>query len=191
MSIKTAATDYNIEGVLKERWSPRSFWEKPIAQEDLNRLFEASRWTASSFNAQPWRFYYAHRDTPGFDTIFECLKKPNQGWAHRASVLMIACTHTVFGHSGKENNHAVYDLGQSVFAMTVQAESLGIKVHQMAGFFPEKATELLNLPEDIKPVTAIALGYNGPAERLPANLQKKETEERARLKVEEFTIPLK
>ncbi|WP_028972455.1 nitroreductase family protein [Spirochaeta cellobiosiphila] len=188
MGIKTARTDHHITSLLQERWSPRSFWEKPLAPEDFDRLLEAARWAPSSFNEQPWRFYYAHRDTEGFDKIWECLKKPNQDWARRASVLMIASAHTMFGHSGKDNNHAVYDLGQSVFSMTIQAESMGIKVHQMAGFYPDKAVELLNIPSDIKPITAIAIGYNGPPERLMSNLQGKETEARARMKIEEFSF---
>lgn len=186
--VKIAKTDYPINELLQNRWSPRSFWEKEISPEVMHRLFEAARWTPSSFNEQPWRFFYAHRDTPGFETLLGCLKRPNAEWAQRASVLAIACTHTVFGHSEKENRHAIYDLGQSVFAMTLQAETMGIKMHQMAGFFPEKAKEVLPLGEDVEPITAIAFGYNGPAERLRGKVQQIETEPRKRLSQNEFVF---
>ena len=46
---------------IRERWSPRSFTPQAISQGELATLFEAARWSASSFNEQPWRFIIATR----------------------------------------------------------------------------------------------------------------------------------
>ena len=40
---------------------------------DLHALFEAARWAPSSYNSQPWRFLYARRGTPAFDTFLDLL----------------------------------------------------------------------------------------------------------------------
>jgi nitroreductase len=49
--------------------------------------------------------------------------------------------------------------------LTLQAESLGLKVHQMAGFDAELARRKLNIPEDYEPVAIVAAGY--PVEPTP------------------------
>ncbi|ALB02140.1 NADH dehydrogenase [Francisella persica ATCC VR-331] len=40
---------------LKTRKCVRQFLDKPIAQENLQQLFDAARWTPSSKNTQPWK----------------------------------------------------------------------------------------------------------------------------------------
>ncbi|MBM3403324.1 MAG: hypothetical protein FJY10_00320 [Bacteroidetes bacterium] len=53
---KPAVTRYDIHELLKKRWSPRAFDERPIEATILQRLFEAARWAPSAMNEQPWRF---------------------------------------------------------------------------------------------------------------------------------------
>ena len=52
MSIKKATTDYPIQPLLAERWSPYGFADRPMLAADLRSLFEAARWAASSYNEQ-------------------------------------------------------------------------------------------------------------------------------------------
>ncbi|MEY4016389.1 MAG: hypothetical protein RLZZ189_186, partial [Pseudomonadota bacterium] len=51
--------DYPIHSVFTDRWSPRSFSNEAITEDELLTLLEAARWAPSAFNAQPWRFAYA------------------------------------------------------------------------------------------------------------------------------------
>jgi len=64
MNIKKAATDYPIQPVLAERWSPYGFEDRPVAEADLRSLFEAARWAASSYNEQPWNYLVATKEKP-------------------------------------------------------------------------------------------------------------------------------
>jgi nitroreductase len=64
-------TDYAIEPLLIDRWSPRAMSGEEISQEELMRLFEAARWAPSSFNAQQWRALYARRGTEHWQTFAE------------------------------------------------------------------------------------------------------------------------
>ena len=51
--------EHEIADLFLNRWSPRSYADKPVADDVLNRLFEAARWAPSSGNNQPWRFIVA------------------------------------------------------------------------------------------------------------------------------------
>ena len=53
---KPAQTQFPIHELLKKRWSPRAFDERPVEADKLLSLFEAARWAPSSNNGQPWRF---------------------------------------------------------------------------------------------------------------------------------------
>jgi nitroreductase len=44
---KLADTLYPIESLLKRRWSPRAFADRPVEPEKLLSLWEAARWSAS------------------------------------------------------------------------------------------------------------------------------------------------
>ncbi len=70
--------DYPIDPTFLGRWSPRAFTPEPMPQAALLTSLEATRWAPSSFNAQPWRFIYALRDTPQWDTTFGLLVPFNQ-----------------------------------------------------------------------------------------------------------------
>ena len=61
---KPAETATPIHDVLRHRWSPRAFDRRPVEPEKLRSLFEAVRWAASSYNAQPWYFIVATKDDP-------------------------------------------------------------------------------------------------------------------------------
>jgi nitroreductase len=182
---KTAVTRFPILGPIAERWSPRAFDDRPIAADDLTAMFEAARWAASAFNAQPWRFVYALRGEPAFATVLACLRETNAGWAQHAAVLLIAAAKTTH-EDGSPNGHAIHDLGQAMATLAIDATARGIHVHQMAGFYPDKARALLGVPDGFEPKTAAALGYLGDHGRLPEKLRERELAARQRKPLEEL-----
>lgn len=146
--------------VIKNRFSPYEFTNKAISEEDLKTLFEVAGKAASAFNEQPWRFIYALKeDTTNFIRLHECLVEGNQGWTKDVAALVITVVSKNYVKNGNPNGVAKHDLGLAVGNLTVQASSMGIYLHQMAGIIPQKAIELLNIPDGYEPVTAIALGY--------------------------------
>src|SRR6185295_16246124 len=89
---KDATPDHPIHELLVKRWSPYAFADKPVAEDDLRALFEAARWTASSYNEQPWRYIVATRKDPAeFERLLSCLVEGNQPWAKLAPVLALGC----------------------------------------------------------------------------------------------------
>jgi nitroreductase len=186
---KPAITDYTISPAIAKRWSPRTFASTPVATEHLSSLFEAARWSASCFNDQPWVFIVGTTANPEtYSQILDCLVPFNVSWAKSAPVLMMAIARTTFNHNNKPNESAEYDLGQAVATLSVQATSLGLYLHQMAGFDAAKVITTFNLPENMKPMAAIALGYMGELDTLPEELRAKELEPRSRNPISSFVF---
>lgn len=176
--------------LIKKRYSPRGFFDKQVSEEDLNKMFDAARWAASSYNGQPWRFIYADKEkNPELHGILlGILVEFNQAWAKAAPVLMLAMARVKYEHSGEDYKHAWHDLGLAVGTMSVMAESLGISLHQMGGFNAAKARTELNIPDRLDPVSMIAVGYGGLPGNLPLDIFKMEQMPRERKEIEEIAF---
>lgn len=186
---KIASTEYDIHELIKKRWSPRAFADKPVDRELLRRLFDAARWAPSCFNEQPWRFIVSTQDHPEeFDRMVQVLNEKNRRWAAHAPVLMVTLAKDNFERNDKPNKHAGHDLGQAVSYMTLEATRHDLYLHQMAGILPDQARELFHIPDHYTVMTMIALGYLGDPETLPENLQNSETKERSRLSIDEVVF---
>lgn len=186
---KIADTDHDILDVLQTRWSPRSFADRPVEPEKLRRMLEAARWSMSSRNEQPWRYVVATKDDPAaYDKLLECLKKGNQEWAHLAPVLMMSFYKTTFRRNDRPNRSAKHDLGAASMALTVQARAMGLYVHQMAGIQKEEVRATYDVPDDVEPMAALAVGYLGEPERLPERRQESERRSRSRMPQSSFVF---
>lgn len=181
-----------VEGVLPiihHRWSPRSFADHEVSPAHLKKVFEAARWAASSYNEQPWRFLVGLRNSETYKKIFSSLIAFNQGWAGSAPVLILGASSTKFSHNGEENRFAIYDLGAASSYLTLQAASLGLTTHQMAGFDPDAARQALGIPDDFALGAVIALGYQGePAALGHDQLIAREVAPRERKPLSEFVL---
>jgi nitroreductase len=181
-----------VEGVLPifhTRWSPRSFSDREVRPDDLARVFEAARWTASSSNEQPWRFLVGTRGSEAYKKIFDSLVPFNQTWAAKAPVLILGVAKTKFSHNDTPNRVALYDLGAAASYLTLQATALGLATHQMAGFDPDAARKAFGVPEDFLIGAVIALGYQDEPSALPnEKFRSQETAPRQRKPLKDFVF---
>ena len=46
-------TEYPVQNLLAERYSPRSFLDRPVEERDMRIILEAGRLAPSCFNEQP------------------------------------------------------------------------------------------------------------------------------------------
>ena len=147
---KEIKTQEEIHEIIANRWSGRAYdVNRPISHNDLISLLEAARWAPSCFGEEPWRYIVCDktRNEAAWAQAFSCLAEGNQSWAVNAPVLILALANTVFAHNDKENRWAQYDTGAASMSLCLQASSLGLMVHQMGGFSPEKAAEVFSIPE--------------------------------------------
>lgn len=170
--------DHPIDQVHLTRWSPRAFDTSAITEEQLFSLFEAARWAPSAFNVQPWRFVYAMRETPEWDRLFSALTPMNQGWVQRAAVLIFALSDTLVTPPGQtepiSSVTASFDTGAAWAALALQATTIGLHAHAMAGFDRARATEMLGNSDQFRVEAAIAIGRIGDPAILPDMLRARE-----------------
>jgi nitroreductase len=181
-----------VNGVLPAvlgRWSARSFADRDVHPADLRKIFEAARWTASSYNEQPWRFLVGLRNSLTHKKIFSTLIGINQSWAGAAPVLILGVASTKFSHNGTDNRNALYDLGAASSYLTLQAAALGMTTHQMAGYDQAAARQAFEIPDSYALGAVIALGYQGePSALAHQELITLETTPRARKPLNEFVL---
>jgi nitroreductase len=176
-----------IEPILA-RWSPRAFSHKPVAAEDLKKIFEAARWAASSYNEQPWRFFVGHKGDPTYQKIFDSLVEFNQGWAKSAPVLILSAASKHFAHNKTPNHFAIHDTGAATAYLVLQATVLGLHAHSMAGFDPEKARAAFGIPDSFHIGAVTALGHLGDVYTLPEGLREQEVSPRQRKPLSEIVL---
>lgn len=157
--------EHDVDPLFLQRWSPRALTGEPMPHEALMSLFEAARWAPSAFNGQPWRFVYAHRDTPAWDDLFGLLVPFNQSWAQRASALVYVLSDRFRRTPGQPpapvRTHA-FDTGAAWSNLALQAARMGWVTHGMAGFDVARSYEVLGVsPEDYEVHAAIAIGRLG------------------------------
>lgn len=176
---------YLIE-LLNKRWSPRSFKGNSIPKKTIIELFDAGRKAMSSSNEQPWRVILATKEDEHYDKLFECLGDFNQQWVDTASCLGAVLGKKHFSRKKKENRHRFYDSGAFMAFVSLRATSLGLFVHQMAGFSTHKVIENFGIPKEYEPITMFVIGEPDAPEKLPDKLEKQESPYSTRREVDEF-----
>lgn len=138
-------------------------------------LFEAARWSPSCFNEQPWRFVYAQDDKLR-SQFLNVLVEGNQVWAKSAPVLMAVFAKKKFAYNGKPNRWAEFDTGAAWMSLNLQALSLGLHCHGMAGYSEDRIYEVCNVDRsEYQSICMVAIGKKDSKQKLPEELQKNES----------------
>lgn len=148
----------SLAPVFRERYSPRSFTQTAVTDEELQTILSAAATAPSCFNEQPWRFVLGEKED--FHAI---LAPANLEWCRPLETFVLLCSAPAFARNGKPNRWASFDCGTAWGYMTVQAHALGISAHAMAGFDPEKARQRFPV-EGLHPEAVIVFGRAKPAE---------------------------
>ena len=181
-----------INKIIANRNSELAFDSKPLTSEQIHLLFEASRWAPSSYNEQPWQFFYASRENiAAFENMLSILVPGNQEWAKNASLLIISTAKTHVTRNGSENFYALHDTALAEANLVFQAESMGLSTHIMGGFDREFAKQALPMPEGYIPVAAIAVGYKGNFDDLSAANKNRANAPRIRKNIDEIAVEIK
>lgn len=154
-----------LHPLLATRWSPTTFdpmFDLEPAQVEL--LVEAARWAPSAGNSQPWAFVVGRRGDDTHRRLVRHLAASSGRWAPSASVLVANLAHRyVAGTDWEHSEFALYDLGQAVAHMTIQAQALGLFARQFRAFDRSGVAHEFGVPEHWEVTTMSAFG------RMPAD----------------------
>ncbi|MCB1644767.1 MAG: nitroreductase family protein [Pseudomonadales bacterium] len=173
-SVRTTTTS-ELHPLFLERWSPRAFAPRPISEEAVDALLEAARWAPSCFNAQPWRFIYAHRDTAEFARLLGLLAETNRVWAQHSSLLMVVISRNQFEHNDSPALTNSFDAGAAWMSLALQARHMGLAAHGMRGFDIDTTRVQLSIPALYDIEAMVAVGHPGDIATLPESYQARET----------------
>jgi nitroreductase len=166
--------EYPINSLFINRWSPRAFTGELISQQELMTLLEAARWAPSSYNNQPWRFLYAHKDGPYWNLFFNLLVEANKIWVYKAAVLILIISRNNFTYNNLPSRTHSFDAGAAWENLALQAVLSGLATHALEGFDYDAARELLSIPDNYTVEAMVAIGRQAPASVLPLELQERE-----------------
>jgi nitroreductase len=157
---------------LSKRMSPTIFDERDFDSRMLSALVEAARWAPSCSNNQSWYYVFVHRKDLTRRSLENALTRGNS-WAKRAPYLVAVAADP--DQDCKDNGlpYYAFNAGLSVMCLVVEAEHLGLRVHQMAGWDERKVREALGFASNLRVVVVFALGYEGDIKNLWETLDER------------------
>lgn len=157
---------------LRNRMSPIVFDETDFEKEKLPTLVEAARWAPSCSNNQSWNYVFVHKKDTTRMTLEDALSRGN-AWAKKAPYLVAVAADP--DQDCKDNGlpFYAYNAGLSVMCLTIEAEHLGLRVHQMAGWDEQKVRQTLGYPSNFRVIVLFALGYEANIKSIWATLDER------------------
>jgi len=168
------------ESIFFKRHSRRSYLDKKIPREVLERIFEKIRWSPSCANKQPWKFIFVSEKEQhaGFGEALA----PGNEWATKAPILIAVCAKKKDDYNREDDPVFYYqfDCGLAVMSLLLAAVDEGLMGHPMAGYDAFKVKKALAIPDEYHVVCVISLGYEGSAVNLDERTRKKDEAPRTR-----------
>jgi nitroreductase len=150
------------------RRSVRRYLDKPIPEEDLERILEAGRRAPSSVNQQRWDFVVV----TGRDRLRQ-LAKVWRGGRHVAGSAATIALVTPATDDPDIRESIEFDLGQAAMSMQIAAADLGIGSGHSAVRDKDLCRRLLKYPQDRTCDYLIVLGYPAGGPLQPVRYHKR------------------
>jgi len=146
----------DVSEAIEKRRAYRSLAPVKITSELINDLAGKARLFCSCFNNQPWRYVFVY--APDVLTrMHEALSKGNE-WAQAASMIIAVLSRPDLDCQIKGRSYYQFDTGMATAALILRATELGLVVHPIAGFSPEKTRSILNIPDAMEVLTLVIVG---------------------------------
>lgn len=150
--------------VIRLRRSVRSYADRPVERDKIERLLEAARLAPSASNRQEWRFVVV---TDAKRRAALAKDAANQKFVAEAPVVIAACAETD-GHVMRCGQPCYpIDVAIAIDHITLQAVAEGLGTCWIGAFDEQQAKRILEIPAAIRVVELLTVGYAaGPPGRL-------------------------
>ena len=143
----------NFDDVISARYSTRSFSNKKISKEELNKILEAGRIAPTAKNNQPIKIYVVQSEIGlvKIDKASPC--------RYGAQTVLVVCGNK--DEAFINGNHSTYETDSCIVAthMMLEATNIGIDNIWIDLFSRDIIKEEFGIPENIIPVCLIPLGF--------------------------------
>ncbi|MDR1378164.1 MAG: nitroreductase family protein [Synergistaceae bacterium] len=157
------------------RQSCRNFVARPVERDKLVRCVEAARLAPSGCNSQPWSFVIV--DNPEIvPEVAKCGQALGNEFASKAGAFIVVLEeHAILMPALRRMLDSQYfakgDLGAASICICLEAADQGLGTCVLGLFDRETLCKLLDLPQDQRFASLIAVGY--PAEETIRPKQRK------------------
>jgi len=162
----------DVKEAIQRRRAFRSLEPAEISTELLNEFIQAARLAPSCFNSQPARFVLVH-DPSVLAEMRTAITKGNT-WAHSASLIIAVFSRKEDDCIIKDREYHQFDCGLAAAFLILRATELGLVAHPIAGYSPQRAREILGIPQDYQVIALIIVGKK--AEAIKPELSEKQVE---------------
>lgn len=153
--------------VVKNRASIRRYTDRPIPKHVLLGILEAARLAQSAANRQPWQFIVT--TDPAMKARL-AQAADNQGFVGEAAAVIVCLADPSESAKVGPFEGFLVDLAIAIENMALTAWDLGIGSCWIGAFDEEKVKKLFDVPDDLRVVSLLALGY--PDEKPAAKYRK-------------------
>jgi len=155
---------------IKNRYSVRSYQQRPVEEEKLLTVLEAARLAPSAKNFQEWRFVVVQDEATRRKLM---VAANNQAFVGEAPAVIACCaTNTDYVMRCGQNSYPI-DLAIAIDHMTLQAVEEGLGTCWVGSFYEDQVKAILGIPQEVRVVELLAIGYpednQKSKNRLPLN----------------------
>ena len=145
-----------FEDIINERYSVRHFSDKAVEQEKIDKIIEAGRIAPTAANFQPQKIFVINSEE-GLKKIHKVCKM-----TYDAPLVLLVCAD--LDQSWKirmDNEFDSADMDATIVGtyLMLEAWNLGIGSCWIRAFNSMDVSEEFNLPNNIKPMFILSLGY--------------------------------
>ena len=139
-----------------DRYSVRSFSDRSIEPEKMEKILKAGQLAPTAVNFQPQKIYIL-KSKEALDTIRSLTR-----FAYNAPVVLLFCADiSKAWKSPAEHGYNTGEMDVSIVCthMMLEAWELGIGSVWVRGFDARQVAKAFHLPEQIKPICLLPIGY--------------------------------
>lgn len=160
--------------IIKERRSVRSFQDRDIPDEIVNKLIEALIWAPSAGNLQSRKFYFVKDERLKRGIALAAL---SQNFIADAPLVVVGCTdNRIYNRYGDRgvNLYSIQDVACSIMNMMLTAWENGLGTVWVGAFRESSVIEILNIPKNLRPIAIVPVGYPSKIPSAPPRVSVKE-----------------
>ena len=146
----------DVMDAISQRRSIRSYEDRPVEEEKLNAVLEAGRLAPSARNEQEWRFVVV-RDPEMRSKMVAAAN--GQKFVGEAPVVLVACAETDGRKMSCGEPAYPIDVAISLDHMSLKAVEEGLGTCWIGAFDQAAVKKLLGIPDSIRVVELMPLGY--------------------------------
>ena len=166
-SFLVSVSDLSVLEVIKNRGSIRRYRDRPIPKDEMLKILEAARLAQSAANRQPWQFIVVTEPSVKQRLVYTA---GNQSFVGEAAAVVVCLANPEESAKVGSFDGFLIDLAIAIENIALTAWDLDIGSCWIGAFNEAKVKELLDVPENLRVVSLVTLGY--PDEKPRAKRRK-------------------